>query len=184
MTYVSLPKKLGNPGAPVAKDPNVILIPVSMIESAPDIPENSALVTEPITLKVGAKAPSIYLTPETIKIEEKTEGDNDRRGFVNSIEGSHPGSEPEFRTFKKSAINDDFVVLLKNENGVQMIGTPLNPMKLSTEGQDDKDANQTTLKLSQSMRGKNPILDYTGTLPAIADIATPPVPDSNPEQGA
>lgn len=176
MTYISLPKKKGNPGAPVAKSPNVVLIPVDYIDTFPVVPEDSALVTEAIKLLADKKAFSVYCTPDTIKVGEKTEGDNDRRGFVNDFEGSHPGSEPEFRSFKKNAINDDFVILVKSENGWQLLGSDVNPMKLNTEGQDDKDANQTTLKFALSMRGRQPVLDYTGEIPALAPVV-PPTPE-------
>lgn len=123
MTYVSLPKKKGNPGAPTPKASNVILIPVDDIDTFPKIADNSAIVTENITLKAEKKAFSVYCTTDTMKITEKTEGDNDRRGFMIEFEGSHPGSEPEFRTFKKNAISDDFVLLVQNEQGWQLLGT-------------------------------------------------------------
>ena len=81
---------------------------------------------------------AVYTTQSTINIYDTAEGDPDARGFIHHVDFEHPGSEVEFKEFEDCKI----------------AGTPCTPLSISTaEGQDNNEANKTTINMASTLRG-------------------------------
>lgn len=179
MAYVkvSVPKSGSGAGSPVPKSPNVLFIPVGDIKTfkSPEI-GNVEMTAEDIILNEGAKALAVYMTPSTIKRKDTSDGDEDAVGFTSEFEGEHPGDSVAINNFIEAHINDGFVILsteCATETGTRVQGLPCNPMRMTSESQDDKDAKKVTLKFTQSMKDPFKMRHYSGALPEVADT-TPP----------
>lgn len=182
---VSLPKASGSAAAPVPKDPNVILVDLKDVKQDPITGEwtgypardgGGVKITGNILLNAAAKAVALYMTPTTISRNDTSEGDPDAVAFTQNFTGEHPGDELEFAEFIQNNINTDWLIIsteCSESKGTRLQGTPCNPMKLTFEGQDDKDAKKGKLTFKQDQRSKFKSAHYYGALPARYDIAAP-----------
>ncbi len=181
MAYVkvSIPKKLGGPGAPVPKDPNVIFIAVRDIEKTgaayTGFPTRDGVVsTSDIVLKEGATAVGVYMNPLSINRHDDSEGDPDVAGFNSIFEAAHPGDEPEFAEWLQENLNEDFIIIsseCSDSTGTRLQGTPCNPMKMVVVGQDNNEGKNSTLTFTSVMRAKWKMMHYRGEMPPLAPWA-------------
>ena len=68
----------------------------------------------------------------------------------------HPGSEVEFKEFLNNNVNENLGAIVINYAGddCKIAGTPCTPLSFSTaEGQDNNEANKTTVNLASTLRG-------------------------------
>ena len=95
-------------------------------------------------------------TQSTINIYDTAEGDPDARGFIHHVDFEHPGSEVEFKEFLNNNVNENLGAIVINCAGedCKIAGTPCTPLSISTaEGQDNNEANKTTINLASTLRG-------------------------------
>lgn len=169
---VSIAKGAGSPGAPTAKDPNIIAIRTRDILSMPA--RSGVKITENITLKPGAQAIGIYLTPSTISRNDNSEGDPDKEGWIQNVAGAHPGDSIEINEFEQANIGEDFVLITRECSetaSVKVHGSLCAPMKLVVEGQDNNEGVAHTLTWKSALRTSEKSAFYTGTIPELAPIA-------------
>lgn len=93
MTYVkvSIPRASDNAGAPMPKNPTIIVVDADDVASEPTRSPGNIALTGDLTLKDGAVAVGIYATPTTIQPTEETSGDLDARGVIKGVQFDHPG---------------------------------------------------------------------------------------------
>lgn len=181
---VSIPKAGDGAGCPVAKNPNVILIDVDDVLTEPTRSHGNVNMTGDYALKDGAKAIAVYLTPSTISGGYDTEGEDDARGFKHKFEGEHPGNDVALDNFIEHGANRGFILLSTNCDGsaagvMKAYGSVCNPLFLTPECTDSKEANKTKLSLAQSMPQKFLPGIYSGKLPELA-----PAGDGEEKEGA
>ena len=176
MTYVkvSIPKAADGAGAPTIKDATVILIDVDDIASEPARTFGNTVITGDITLVQGAKAIGIYATPSSINPTREPSGEADARSMIKGLEFDHPGDSDTIESFIEACLNKGFVALYKECNGsangrVRMMGSKCNPLCLSPELTDGKEATKNHIVLKQEQGDKFAIATYEGTMPALAD---------------
>lgn len=171
MAFTSVKKstlKNGNPGRPNPKGSYIILIRTDDILTKPVKGVDGVTITGPIILKAGAKAIQIYATPSTIKVEDKTSGDADKKGFIHSLDFSHPGSSIEYSGFINNNVNENLmaIVVYPDLTFNKLLGWPGNPLQLNHEMKDDEKEDSNTVKLETLFAGDK-ILHYMGALPSI-----------------
>lgn len=99
---------------------------------------------------------AVYTTQSTINIYDTAEGDPDARGFIHHVDFEHPGSEVEFKEFLNNNVNENLGAIVINCAGedCKIAGTPCTPLSISTaEGQDNNEANKTTINMASTLRG-------------------------------
>lgn len=107
-------------------------------------------------LQAEKKPIGVYATQSTINIYDTAEGDPDARGFIHHVDFEHPGSEVEFKEFLNNNVNENLGAIVINCAGedCKIAGTPCTPLSISTaEGQDNNEANKTTINLASTLRG-------------------------------
>ena len=178
MTNVSLPKKSGgSPGAPVAKNPNIIIIKVKDLLVAggvmtgwPARDAKGVRLAAAIQLAVGKKAMGIYATPSTIKRNDNSEGDPDAEGFFHNVSFEHPGSSIDKDEVVQQNISEDVILITRDfedVNGTRVHGTPANPTKMVIEEQDDNEANKTMFTFKSIQRTKYKSAHYNFAMPVL-----------------
>lgn len=108
------------------------------------------------TFAEGKKPIAVYTTQSTINIYDTAEGDPDARGFIHHVDFEHPGSEVEFKEFLNNNVNENLGAIVINCAGdeCKIAGTPCTPLSISTaEGQDNNEANKTTINMASTLRG-------------------------------
>lgn len=169
-TPVSVPKIGTNPGRPRGKEPNTIIIRTQDILTYPERDENGVKseIGENIVLKPGAKAISIYMTPSTIKRFDTGEGDPDAKGWIQNVEGWHPGNDAALEEWKENNISENLVCLTFRHGftDVRLSGTMEEPLQFEVEEQDDMEKIGTTIRLKSVMRGPKAMI-YLGAKPVL-----------------
>lgn len=174
-TKVSIPKKTGA-GAPTGKDPNVLFIKISQIAKTggaySGFPTRDGVKSaSALTLNEGEKAVGVYVTPTTINRFDSSEGDVDKKGWIQNFVGEHPGDETPFADWLEENLNEDFVIITKecgDNEGTRLHGTPCNPMQMSVEAQDNNEGKMSTLTFASQQRSKYKSMHYVNDLPEIA----------------
>jgi hypothetical protein len=186
MTYnkVSIRKAAGGgAGTPTAKDPNVLFLRVrdlatdvnGNVTGFPTRDSQNVKSASGFTLKDGEKAQAIYVTPSTVNRFDNSEGDPDKAGWIQNFTAEHPGDELPFAEWLQNNLNEDFIIISKecgDGAGVRVHGTPCNPMKLQSEGQDNNEGKMSTLTFASVQRGKYKMMHYVHALPAVAEDYT------------
>ena len=172
-TQVSIPKPEGGAGAAMPKDPTIIIIRARDIESEPTREVGSPTMVGDLTLKTGAKAVGVYATPTSISVTEPVSGDPDGRGITQGIEYEHPGNSAEIRGHKEAYLNEGVVILQKDcdgsaAGGYNYIGSKCNPLFLTSELTDNKDARKNKFTWAQGQAGPFGVGVYGGALPTMA----------------
>lgn len=179
-TKVTIRKSTGGgAGTPKAKDPNVIFILVSDLAKTgeeysgfPSRDSAGVKSASDITLKEGAVAMGVYMTPSTINRFNSSEGDPDKMGIIQNFVSEHPGEELPFAEWLQNNLNEDFLILSKecgDSLGTRLLGTPCNPLKLTIAGQDNNEGVMSTLTFASVQRGRYGMMHYRGATPALAD---------------
>lgn len=185
-TRVSIPKASDNAGAPVPKNPTVIVIPADDIVTEPVRQKGNTVMTGDYALKADAKAIGLYATPTTISLTEESSGDADAKGVTKGVAFQHPGNSDTIKNFLEAFMNAGVVILVRDCDGsadgrCQAIGSKCNPLYLSTETTISNEATRRTLTFKQAMADAFMPGTYTGKLP---DLAPETAAGGNAEEGA
>ena len=153
-SMISVPRKDNNAGRASGKKSYIIIFRWDDIQTFSK-DEKGVKVTA-FEFQEGKKPVAVYATDSTINIYHTAEGDDDARGFIHHVDFDHPGSEVEWDEFVNNNVNENLGAIVINCSGddCKIAGTPCTPLKMSTaEGQDNNEANKTTVNLASSLRG-------------------------------
>lgn len=152
--FISVPRKSNNAGRATGKKNYIYLFRWDDVKTFTK-DEKGVRVTA-FALQAEKKPIGVYATQSTINIYDTAEGDPDARGFIHHVDFEHPGSEVEFKEFLNNNVNENLGAIVINCAGedCKIAGTPCTPLSISTaEGQDNNEANKTTINLASSLRG-------------------------------
>lgn len=182
---VSIPKTGEGAGCPRPKNPTVILVPVDYVLTEPTRELGNVVMKSDLTLVEGKKPIGIYATPSTIEYTEEVDGDPDGRGAKVGVAFEHPGDSPEIAGFVEFARNRGFIIMSRDCSGESTTseyrGSVCNPLYLTTEYTNNKDARKRKLTFKQEQRDVIGASIYTGKVPELAAPAAPVVPPENQE---
>ncbi len=153
-SMVSVPRKNKNAGRPTGKKSYIILFRWEDVTTFTK-DEKGVKVTA-FALAEGKTPIAVYATESTINIYDTAEGDPDAMGFIHHVDFEHPGSELEFKEFLNNNVNENLGAIVINcgTDECKIAGTPCKPLGFSTaEGQDNNEANKTTINLATRLRG-------------------------------
>lgn len=153
-SMISVPRKNNNAGRASGKKSYVYIFRWDDIKTFSK-DEKGVKVTA-FEFQEEKKPVAVYATDSTINIYHTAEGDDDARGFIHHVDFDHPGSEVEWDEFVNNNVNENLGAIVINCSGddCKIAGTPCTPLKMSTaEGQDNNEANKTTVNLASSLRG-------------------------------
>lgn len=153
-SMISVPRKNNNAGRVSGKKSYIIIFRWDDVKTFTK-DEKGVKVTD-FKFQEDKKPIAVYATDSTINIYHTAEGDDDARGFIHHVEFDHPGSEVEWDEFVNNNVNENLGAIVMNCKGddCKIAGTPCTPLKMSTaEGQDNNEANKTTINLVSSLRG-------------------------------
>lgn len=161
----------GNPGNGITLKDKIVIIDTDDIKSFPVRDEAGVLVSEDIALNEAAKPVELYLTPGTVEITSNAEGDPDAMGFNISLKGNHPGNSQEVREFKWNWLGKKCVILVQYCDGkdCDLLGSPCNPMQLSSNFTANKDMTRTEFTFASITKGMD-IAIYKGKIPGDAGV--------------
>ena len=152
--FISVPRKSNNAGRATGKKNYIYLFRWDDVKTFTK-DEKGVRVTA-FALQAEKKPIGVYATQSTINIYDTAEGDPDARGFIHHVDFEHPGSEVEFKEFLNNNVNENLGAIVINCAGEdsKIAGTPCTPLSISTaEGQDNNEANKTTINLASTLRG-------------------------------
>lgn len=173
---VSIPKNGDGAGCAIPKDPNIILVDVQDIKTEPTRTVGNVVTDGNLTLEEGAKAIKIYATPSSIEEGYELSGEADAKGYKQKVSFEHPGDSDEINNFTEVAANKGFVLLVKQCDGsatgkTKIYGSKCNPMFLSVENTNNKEAVKRKFDFTQEIAGKFLAGVYSGDEPEVADVA-------------
>ena len=185
---VSIPKNGDGAGCADPKSSEIIVIDVEDIVTEPTREVGNVELVGDITLKEGAEAVAIYATSPTIECTEETSGDVDARGVMQGVAFDHPGDSKDIKNFTEAFMNKGVVILTRSCDGTAKgrhvyYGNKCNPLFLTTERTDTKEANKRKFTFKQEIAGKFLPGEYSGELPAIAKTSAELAADDT-EEGA
>lgn len=153
-SMISVPRKNNNAGRASGKKSYIIIFRWDDVKTFTK--DDKGVKVTAFELQEGKKPVAVYATNSTINIYHTAEGDDDARGFIHHVDFDHPGSEVEWDEFVNNNVNENLGAIVINCSGddCKIAGTPCTPLKMSTaEGQDNNEANKTTVNLVSSLRG-------------------------------
>lgn len=151
---ISVPRKNNNAGRASGKKSYIIIFRWDDVKTFTK--DDKGVKVTAFEFQEGKKPVAVYATDSTINIYHTAEGDDDARGFIHHVDFDHPGSEVEWDEFVNNNVNENLGAIVINCSGddCKIAGTPCTPLKMSTaEGQDNNEANKTTVNLASSLRG-------------------------------
>ena len=152
--FISVPRKSNNAGRATGKKNYIVLF--RWDDVATFTKDEKGVRVTAFALQADKKPIGVYATQSTINVYETAEGDDDARGFIQHVDFEHPGSEVEFKEFLNNNVNENLGAIVINCAGddCKIAGTPCTPLSFSTaEGQDNNEANKTTVNLASTLRG-------------------------------
>jgi len=167
---VNIPKKKSNAGAPSPKKDTIIAFKWDDVETPPKRDDKGILITETFKLKKGTTSSSIYVTPGTIKVNQKSEGDTDAKATVQQIDVVHPGSSLEIDEFLENNLNENLgLLILPYETALakKLCGAPEAPLQIESDSTDDKDGDKNNITFKSVVRGPR-IAHYQGDIPVAS----------------
>lgn len=153
-SLVSVPRKSNNAGRATGKKNYIVLF--RWDDVATFTKDEKGVKVTAFEFAEGKKPIGIYATQSTINIYDTAEGDPDARGFIHHVDFEVPGSELGFKEFLNNNVNENLGAIVINCAGddCKIAGTPCTPLSMSTaEGQDNNEANKTTINLASALRG-------------------------------
>ena len=153
-SLVSVPRKSNNAGRATGKKNYIVLF--RWDDVATFTKDEKGVKVTAFEFAEGKKPIGIYATQSTINIYDTAEGDPDARGFIHHVDFEVPGSELGFKEFLNNNVNENLGAIVVNCAGddCKIAGTPCTPLSMSTaEGQDNNEANKTTINLASALRG-------------------------------
>lgn len=174
---ISIPKNGDGAGCATAKFSEIIIIDVDDIKTEPTRTVGDTSMVGDYELVEGAKAVSIYATPSSIEYIEEPAGEADARGVKNGIAFEHPGNSKEIKGFNEAYMNRGVVAIVKECDGSatgrsQSFGSKCNPLFLTTESTNNKEATKRKFTFKQEVTDKFLAGDYSGAEPPLADKPT------------
>jgi len=148
--FISVPRKSNNAGRATGKKGYIVLF--RWDDVATFTKDEKGVRVTAFSFAESKKPIAVYTTQSTINIYDTAEGDPDARGFIHHVDFEHPGSEVEFKEF----VNENLGAIVINCAGedCKIAGTPCTPLSISTaEGQDNNEANKTTINMASTLRG-------------------------------
>lgn len=169
---ISIPKVATGAGAPRPKEPNVIFILASDVDTMPS--KNGVVSNSALTLKAGKKGYAVYLNPKSINRFDSSEGEasDEMAGWLSNFSATRPGDDEHFAHFLQENLNEGFLILSKecgNSIGKRLQGTPCNPLYMAVEAQDNAEGKSSTLTFVSGQRSANKMIDYRHTDPDVYD---------------
>lgn len=152
--FISVPRKSNNAGRATGKKNYIVLF--RWDDVATFTKDEKGVRVTAFQFAESKKPIGIYATQSTINIYDTAEGDPDARGFIHHVDFEHPGSEVEFKEFLNNNVNENLGAIVINCAGedCKIAGTPCTPLSISTaEGQDNNEANKTTINMASTLRG-------------------------------
>lgn len=167
-SFVSVLKTNTNAGRPLAYNSNVILFKWDDVVTDPVRDESGVLITGDLEMVAGATAIELYATPKSLKVYDVSEGDPDKKGFIQHLEFEHPGDELAYNEFAENAINDNWGAIVRVCDGskTRLLGTKCCPLQFTHEHQGDSEAVTNMVKFESILRGPK-IAHYTGVIPTL-----------------
>lgn len=153
-SFISVPRKSNNAGRASGKKNYIILF--RWDDVATFTKDEKGVKVTAFEFAEGKKPIGIYATQSTINIYDTAEGDPDARGFIHHVDFEVPGSELGFKEFLNNNVNENLGAIVINCAGddCKIAGTPCTPLSMSTaEGQDNNEANKTTINMASALRG-------------------------------
>ena len=153
-SLISVPRKSNNAGRATGKKNYIVLF--RWDDVAQFTKDDKGVRVTAFQFAEGKTPIGIYATQSTINIYDTAEGDPDARGFIHHVDFEVPGSEVEFKEFLNNNVNENLGAIVINCAGddCKIAGTPCTPLSMSTaEGQDNNEANKTTINLASTLRG-------------------------------
>ena len=153
-SMISVPRKNNNAGRASGKKSYIIIFRWDDVKTFTK--DDKGVKVTAFEFQEEKKPVAVYATDSTINIYHTAEGDDDARGFIHPVDFDHPGSEVEWDEFVNNNVNENLGAIVINCSGddCKIAGTPCTPLKMSTaEGQDNNEANKTTVNLASSLRG-------------------------------
>lgn len=168
MTYVkvSVPKPGNNKGVGGDKKSMITFMDLDDILTFPSRDAAGVVITDNIVMNESAYAIKVYATTTSIKITHETEGDEDARGVMQTLEFSHPGDEDEIEEFITNWMNRDIIAVVENcsTGKKKLLGTQCAPLQFSVSSEDSKDMNKSTLTLTSKQKSAYRAANYQGTI--------------------
>ena len=152
--FISVPRKSNNAGRATGKKNYIMLF--RWDDVATFTKDEKGVRVTAFALQADKKPIGVYATQSTINIYDTAEGDPDARGFIHHVDFEVPGSELGFKEFLNNNVNENLGAIVVNCAGddCKIAGTPCTPLSMSTaEGQDNNEANKTTINLASALRG-------------------------------
>lgn len=175
MSYsmVSVLKTNSNAGRPTGFMDRIILFRWEDVLTVPSRDANGIKITEDLVMSPGAPAIEMYVSPKTLKVFDTSEGDPDKKGYIQHLEFEHPGDELGYAEFAENAINVNYGAIVRACDGsnTRLLGTPCCPLQFTHEGQNDSEAVTNMVKFESLRRGPK-IAHYEGTLPTLDSDAS------------
>ncbi len=153
-SMISVPRKNNNAGRASGKKSYIIIFRWDDVKTFTK--DDKGVKVTAFEFQEEKKPVAVYATDSTINIYHTAEGDDDARGFIHHVDFDHPGSEVEWDEFVNNNVNENLgaIVINCSDDDCKIAGTPCTPLKMSTaEGQDNNEANKTTVNLASSLRG-------------------------------
>lgn len=172
---VTKPRGKSSPGASAPKEPNVTIVRAEDILSFPERNQGGVLLEGSIVMKPNAYMFQVYMTPSTITASFATDGEEDAEQFTHTFVGEHPGDELEIAEFIQNNTGRDLLIIYGSctEKIRKVMGSKCAPMKLKTEGQDNRDGRKKIMTFEQIVATGFVPAHYEGELvleePATAD---------------
>lgn len=175
MSYIkaSVTRPTGNPGKGIQPRDLMVIYDVDDIAYFPERNDAGVVIEENIVMKPGCYGVEIYMTPGTVEITSASEGDPDAEGFTPSVKFNHPGNNQAIREFKANYTGRNLIAAVRYCSGkpTDMVGSPCNPMRLTTSYTGNNEQNTNEMTLTQAMKGDD-VAIYNGTLPLAEPVAT------------
>jgi len=162
---IARPSNFGS-GAPVGKDPNVIIAYADDILTSPPRDGGGVKMLGDFVFKAGATMYKLYMTPSKQDAKFESEGEEDELGFKQMFSASHPGNSLEINEFVMNALGKDLLIFFGDCSSPHKVvfGTPCAPMKLKPGFQMNNDATKHTFEFEQYTRTALVMGHYFGNL--------------------
>ena len=170
---IARPSTFGS-GAPVGKDPNVIIAYADDILTSPPRDGKGVKMLGDFVFKPGASMYKLYMTPSKQDAKFESEGEEDELGFKQMFSASHPGNSLEINEFVMHALGRDIIIFFGDCTSAHKVvfGAKCSPMKLKPGFQMNNDATKHTFEFEQYTRTALVMGHYFGNLVFAAPTET------------
>ena len=173
---VSIPKNGDGAGCATPKSSDIIIMDVDDVKAEPTRVVGNTIMEGDYELNSQATAVVIYATPSSIDLTEEYSGDADARGVKQGVAFEHPGNGLDIKGFTEAYMNRGVIILVKEDDGsstghTQAFGSKSNPLFMSVESTNNKDATKRKFTFKQELNSKFLPGDYLGAAVPVADKA-------------